>query len=43
MSMADIEAMLHQEASYAMLPAKRRDQIKYIMRTLRGSSWRMAA
>jgi hypothetical protein len=41
--MADIEATLQQEAGYARHPAERRRQIKSIMRTLGGSSWRMAA
>jgi hypothetical protein len=38
MSMAEIEATLRQEAGYARHPAERRSQVKYIVRTLRGSS-----
>jgi hypothetical protein len=43
MSMADIEATLGQEAGYGRHPAERRREIARIMRTLRGSAWRMAA
>ena len=43
MSLAEIESTLWQEAGYARHPAERRREIKSIMRTLRGSSWRMAA
>ena len=43
LSMAEIEATLRHEAGYARHPDQRRREIKSIMRTLRGSSWRMAA
>ena len=43
LSMADIDATLRQEAAHARHPSERRDQIKYIMRTLRRSSRRIAA
>jgi hypothetical protein len=43
MSMADIDATLRQEAHHARHPAERRSQVKYIMRTLRGSFRRPTA
>jgi hypothetical protein len=43
MSMADIDATLRQEAHHARHPAERRSQVKYVMRTLRGSSRRPTA
>ena len=43
MSMADIEATLGQEAGNGRHPAERRREIRNVMRTLRGSSRRMAA
>jgi hypothetical protein len=43
MSYGDIDATLRQEAGYGRHPSERRDQIKYIMRSLRGSPCRMAA
>ena len=43
LSMADIESTLRQEAGNARHPTERRREIKNIMRTLRGSSRRMAA
>ena len=43
MSHAEIDATLWQEAGYGRHPSERRAQIKYIMRSLRGSSYRMAA
>jgi hypothetical protein len=43
LSMADIDATLRQEAGHARHPKQRRDQIKSVMRTLRGSSRRLAA
>ena len=43
MSLADIDATLRQEAGNGPHPSERRVQIKYIMRSLRGSPSRMAA
>jgi hypothetical protein len=43
MNHADIGATLWQEASFGRHPSERRAQIKYIMRSLRGSPGRMAA
>jgi hypothetical protein len=43
MSFADIDATLWQEAGYGRHPSERRAQIKYIMRSLRGSPCLMAA
>ena len=43
MSPGVIDATLWQEASYGRHPSERRAQIKYIMRSLRGSSCRLAA
>jgi hypothetical protein len=43
MSLADIDAMLRQEAGNGPHPSERRVQVKYIMRSLRGSPNRMAA
>jgi hypothetical protein len=43
LSMADIDSVLRQEAGYARHPAERRRETKGIMRTLRGSSCRLAA
>ena len=43
MSPAEIDAILQQEAGSARHPSERRAQIKYIMRSLRGSPYRMAA
>ena len=43
LSMAEIEDDLRQEAGNARHPAERRREIKSIMRTLRGSSRRLAA
>jgi hypothetical protein len=43
MSMTDIDSILRQEAGYGRHPSERRAQIKYIMRTLRTSSRRLAA
>ena len=43
LSMSDIELTLRQEAGYARHPTERRREINGIMRTLRGSSRRLAA
>jgi hypothetical protein len=43
MSLADIDATLRREAGNGPHPSERRVQIKYIMRSLRGSPSRMAA
>jgi hypothetical protein len=43
LSMAEIGDVLRQEAGYARHPAERRGEVNGIMRTLRGSSGRMAA
>ena len=43
MSPAEIDATLWQEAGYGRHPSERRAQIKYIMRSLRGSPCRLAA
>ena len=43
LNLAGIELTLWQEAGYARHPAERRREIRNIMRTLQGSSWRMAA
>ena len=43
LSFAEIDATLSQEAGYGRSPTERRAQIKYIMRSLRGSPYRMAA
>jgi hypothetical protein len=43
MSLTDIDATLQQEAGNGPHPSERRVQIKYIMRSLRGSVQRMAA
>jgi hypothetical protein len=43
MSPAEIDSVLRQEAGYGRSPTERRAQIKYIMRSLRGSPYRMAA
>jgi hypothetical protein len=43
LSMAEVEDTLWLEAGYARHPTERRREIKSIMRTLRGSSRRMAA
>ena len=43
MSPGEIDATLWQEAGYGRHPSERRAQIKYIMRSLRGWSGRMAA
>ena len=42
LSMADIEDILRLEAGYARHPAERWREIKSVMRTLRGSSRRLA-
>jgi hypothetical protein len=43
MSLADIDATLRQEAGNGPHPSERRVQIKYILRSLRGSAYRLAA
>ena len=43
MSTTDIDSILRQEAGYAHHPSQRRDQIRGVMRTLEGSSLRLAA
>ena len=43
MSHAEIDATLWQEAGYGRHPSERRAQIRYIIRSLRGSSCRLAA
>jgi hypothetical protein len=43
MSPAEIDAILQQEAGYGRHPSERRAQIKYVMQSLRGSSYRLAA
>jgi hypothetical protein len=43
MSPGEIDATLWKEAAYGRHPSERRAQIKYIMRSLRGSSFRLAA
>jgi hypothetical protein len=43
MNHAEIGATLSHEASYGRHPSERRAQIKYIMRSLRGSFHRLAA
>jgi hypothetical protein len=43
MTMTDIDSILRQEACYGRHPSERRAQIRYIMRTLRTSSRRLAA
>jgi hypothetical protein len=43
MSIANIDATLRQEAGNGPHPSERRVQVKYIMRSLRGSSHRRAA
>jgi hypothetical protein len=43
MSHGEIDATLWQEAGYGRHPSERRAQIKYIMRSLRGSPQRLAA
>jgi hypothetical protein len=43
MSDTDIQTTLAHEAGYGRSPSERRAQIKYIMRSLRGSSCRLAA
>ena len=43
MSLADIDATLRREAGNGPHPSERRVQIKYIMRSLRGSPSRLAA
>jgi hypothetical protein len=43
MSPAEIDMILRQESGYAHHPSQRRDQIKSVIRTLEGSSRRLAA